>query len=124
MMRRFLTLASVTAVTLCEYDPQLHGKDISALIDSIRHSERPIAIWGCGAYLRYLWEESHISQCNIQKIVGGSTRKQGKAFLSHIIQAPEELIGFEGTVLVTAMRSSGQIQQKFNKLEITDFILL
>lgn len=102
-----------TAISLKNYYANV-SKIFEPQKETITHltqSDKPVALWGVGSYLRYLWKETSISECNIQLLVDGSSRKQGEKFHGITIQSPEKLKDFDGILILTAMASSLAIKK-------------
>ena len=51
---------------------------------------RPVALWGMGAWGQYLLSAPAWKEMNLAAIVDRDPRKQGKSIAGHIIQSPEE----------------------------------
>lgn len=83
---------------------------------SYRNDGTPVIIWGAGTYLRQLWRETILSQCNITAVIDGSTQKQGLAFDRFIVEAPDKLAGFSGVVLIAVMRYGKEVRSRLKEL--------
>ena len=83
----------------------------------------PIAIWGAGTYLRQLWHETILPKCNIVAVVDGSEQKRGQPFDRFIIESPEKLRDFDGTVLIAVMRYAEEVKAQLNGLGFRGNIL-
>lgn len=79
------------------------------MLKDLAESRAPVAIWGVGTYLRYLWYESAISLCNVQMLVDGNVQKQSHYFAGFRIQPPQQLNKFEGMLLIASMRYQNEI---------------
>lgn len=107
------------------YNKQQHllQEQLSFLQD-LERTQTPIALWGAGTYLTQIWEVTILPQCNIVMIVDGSVQKQGTIFGGMTIQPPDALRGFEGEVLVSAMRSNEEILEILKQLDFRGGIKL
>lgn len=83
----------------------------------------PILIWGAGTYLRQLWHETILPQCNIVAVVDGSEQKQGQLFGKFTIESPERLHNFDGTVLIAVIRYTEEIKARLSAFGFQGHIL-
>nr|WP_297274196.1 class I SAM-dependent methyltransferase [uncultured Agathobaculum sp.] len=84
----------------------------------------PIAIWGAGTYLRQLWHETVLPQCNIVAVIDGSTQKQGQTFERFTIESPEKLCSYDGIVFIAVMRYEKEVRARLRELGFHGDILV
>lgn len=100
-----------TGEELCKYMKQQEKILLPKfhMLNELFESQVPLAIWGVGSFLRYLWCETVLPLCNIVMLVDGSRQKQGNTFCNYPIQAPKRLEKFQGTLLVSTIRNHDEI---------------
>lgn len=104
--------------SISEYVNRLSRRENQKIqtISELVQSQKPIAIWGTGAYLMHLTAISDLKKCNIVSIVDNNPLKQGTSIWDYLIASPQTLLNFTGTVLVAVMLYGKEIEEQIRNM--------
>ncbi len=113
-----------TSFEIEKYVKKRNLLNLKKIVERISSSSEEIVLWGMGAYLRYLWENTDLSELKILYIVDGNERKWGKLFSGYKIISPEQLkaTGFKGSICITAIFNNNAIKETIQMLGLSNKI--
>lgn len=94
--------------------PTEEGKRLLSNIEKIKDDE--IAIWGTSVHVHRLLTYTKLKDCNIQYFVDRSVDIQGKKIMGKVIQSPDKLKDFKGTIVISGKTSKNAILKEIQRL--------
>lgn len=87
-------------------------------------SGEPVVVWGAGSYAQRMMGDTPLSRCAILYFVDKDSKKHGSTLAGREVRPPEALAGFEGTIVVCAAVTAGEIEREIRSRGFGNRVLL
>jgi len=102
---------------------KVKSKNLS-IIKNLVDSKQKIAIWGTGNLSRFFLANSNLKEAQISCFIDNNTEMVGKYFNGYIVNAPEYLKEFDGTILIFSILYHKDIVNQIQKMGIKNNVII